>query len=1127
MLTPINIRTRSSFSHLRSTLDPKHAIAIAKSNNQPAIGLIDINSLAASLDFAKTCQKSGIQPVVGCDFATPNGFLTLISKTEQGWTNLMLIAGLASRSADQQVKVEDIVAFRDGLYALTGAPESIVGNLLPSEPGEALSAATALYNVFGTSLIIEIQRQNKPAPRIEMMLNTIAEKLEIPLIGTSIAACEPGGEETLLLLTAIAQQTLIDSPDLIPPLPAQSMKTSEELETLFADAPWLLDNTNRLALSCSLKAVPQPQKPHLPRFAAAEGKEDEMMIRLARQGYAKKLKTVDPDKHPQYLKRLETELEIICKQGFSGYFLIVADFIGWAKSKGIPVGPGRGSGAGSAVAWAMGITDLDPIRWGLLFERFINPERVSLPDFDVDFCQDRRDEVIEYVRNHYGEKHVAAIGVSMTWGGRAAFRDAARALGVPNGAVNNMVEHLHHKDPYSIAAMEEPALEAFRARPEMMRALEMGEPLQGFIRQRSRHAAGIIISDAELETTVPLMSDPGGGKDIVTQYDMKGVEDAGLVKFDFLGLKTLSVIKAACENIELTGQPAPDMMAIGFEDEAVFRLLNSGQCHGIFQLESEGMVKSLRQIQMNRFEDIIALVALYRPGPMEFIPNYAHRKQGSEAVTIPHPKLEKLLEETYGIMIYQEQIIELAQIMAGYTKGGADLLRRAIGKKIASEMEAQRETFINGCVREGHSRTLGQTLFELIEKFANYGFNKSHAAAYALITWQTAWLKTHHPAAFYAAAMTYVGDTHDKLRQIANEAQANGIVLLPPRIGLSDVDFRPETITAEDGSQKLGVRWGLGAVKGLGYAFTTKLSRAARTSKPADIAALAKLVANAGGAALQSKALGECGALDSLHTNRAQAIEHLGNCVRFEKQKDGGEFLFSLTGPDMPNVVDFDIETKRNQELDAIGVSFHDHPAAKLRKHARRLAAIPLNRIDELTDQGAFHVLVRIDDITPPKRGNTTIIRLSDADGEIEVSCDSSLIDPDMPADVKLHALDVINNTKHQPLAPTTAPIIPGQMMIVELVRKFNDMKPRLISAKPFHPDQTPKRLSLLLASQHSWPDISSLLIEGGRGNDRVDILVDLGDKGRSRKTVPACFSFSDEVIAKLQQRPDILELRE
>lgn len=1156
-LPAINLRGRSSYSIMSSAMIAKKLPSYAVKASQPALGLIDRGSLAGALEFSDAARKEGIQPIVGCDFHAEEGTITLIAENENGWKNLLTLSRFQARTPELTIAHDVFRDNADGLILLAGAPGSALLNMVQEDKSVANQWIKSAIAAYSGRFYLEIDRTTGRRAS-ENVLDRISRAYNLPLVGTSPAAYgKPEDYELLELLRAINQKSLIESPDLDRPETGQHFKSSDELIKLFEDAPHLLENAARLALRCDKDSVPHSIKPMLPRFPDAKGNEEGMLREMSIAGFENRIANIPESQKAEYRQRLATELDIICKQGFAGYFLIVADFIGWSKQNGIPVGPGRGSGAGSAVAWAMGITDLDPIRWGLLFERFINPERVSLPDFDVDFCQSRRDEAIAYVRRKYGDDKVVAIGTHGSWKSRSAFGDAARCLGIPAGAAHAASQYLPSSAPYSLSEQDpespsyiSPEVRAhFKKDANLDRALRMGEALQGFVRQHGKHAAGIIIADPDVGDVVPVMRDPGGSSDLVTQFEMKGVEAAGLVKFDFLGLKTTTIIKEAVDHVRASSPDLAnlDILEIPFEDDAVIEMLNAGHCHGIFQLESEGMVKALKQVRPTGFEDLIAIVSLYRPGPMDNIPTYAARKAGMEPLQLPHPALKNLLTETQGIPVYQEQIMQMAQILAGYTLGGADMLRRAMGKKIQAEMDAQRATFVEGAVSPhvsintsdgkitripankllkptnggdpltasqaaetgaeviisidpvtitaikqhkslGITREHAENLFNLIDKFAGYGFNKSHAAAYALLTWQAAWLKLHHPTAFYASALTYNSEDFDKLRKIIREARERGIEMLPPSLDKSDVSFTPDKTA--DG--KPAVRWGMGSIKGLGN-YARPLVAAVKGKGIKSIEELARHISHLGNATTQARAMAAAGVLDTLNKNRQAAAEHLIDCLKFESGQAGQSLLFELTAPVCPKIADLPVDEKRSAEVEAIGISFDDHPLANAGAEIRRHSAFTLSKIDDLVGCGAITVLVRVESTSKSPKGVTSYARISDATAEIEVVVE-----------------DILN---------------PGDLLVADIAKKQNEPRWRLIQSRPYNKSETPRRMRLDIKASHKWEEIRDILTSSGRGNDRIDIMVNLGEK-KSRKVLPACFTITNDVVDAISKHPDILEAR-
>jgi DNA polymerase-3 subunit alpha len=729
--------------------------------------------------------------------------------------------------------------------------------------------------------------------------------------------------------------------------PQHYFKTASEMTALFADLPEAIETTIEIARRCAFR--PRRRDPILPRFvdgdAAGEASELERQARLGLKARLAQAPLSAPE--PAYWDRLATELDIINRMGFPGYFLIVSDFIKWAKGEGIPVGPGRGSGAGSLVAWALTITDLDPLRFGLLFERFLNPERVSMPDFDIDFCQDRRDEVIRYVQGKYGADRVAQIITFGKLQARAVLRDVGRVLGMPFGQVDRLCKLVPNNPANPVTLAEavatEPRLREERDRDESVAALlEKALKLEGLYRHASTHAAGVVIGDRPLVELTPLYRDPRSDMP-ATQFNMKWVEPAGLVKFDFLGLKTLTVIARAVDIVNAAGTPLV-MDKAPLDDKRTFEMLGEGATVGVFQLESAGMRATLRAMHPDSLEDIIALVSLYRPGPMENIPTYIERKQGHQEPDYLHPKLEEVLKETHGVIIYQEQVMQIAQILSGYTLGEADLLRRAMGKKQKEEMDRQRKRFVDGARQRGVDPSKASSIFDLVQKFAGYGFNKSHAAAYAYIAYQTAYLKANHAAAFLAASMSLDKANTDKLAVFLQEAQRSGVAVLPPHVNHSEAEFSVN----QDGA----IVYALSAVKNVGEGAMSAVAAERRRGGPfRDIYDFAERVdlKVIGKRALEN--LARAGAFDGLCKSRAEALAAVEMLVRYsaqaiEERSSQQAGLFELDAapqldrPRLPEAEEWPPLDRLNEERAALGFYFSGHPLDDYERELRRLNAV-------------------------------------------------------------------------------------------------------------------------------------------------------------------------------------------
>ncbi|MGA9324369.1 MAG: DNA polymerase III subunit alpha, partial [Xanthobacteraceae bacterium] len=821
----VHLHVHSSYSLLEGALTIARLAELAKKDKQPALALTDTDNMFGALEFSEKMAGSGIQPIIGCalgmDFGDQDnrsgfagqglagqGFFRIVflAAREHGYRSLMRLCSRAYLGTEQSepphIKLAWLKEEAGGLIALSGGPNGPLDTAIGAGQS-ALAAARCeqLQKLFGDRLYIELQRHGMAAERVaEPALIDLAYARGLPLLATNepfFATREDHEAHDALL--CIAEGRLIADGDRRQLTAEHRFKTRAEMAALFADLPEALAATVEVAERCAFR--PRTLAPILPRFSTGEGKtpetvnEAEELRRAARAGLEQRLK-----RHPlapgytveEYHDRLTFELGVIEKMKYAGYFLIVADFIQWAKAQGIPVGPGRGSGAGSLVAYALTITDLDPIRFGLLFERFLNPERISMPDFDIDFCQNRRDEVIHYVQEKYGREQVAQIITFGTLQARGVLRDVGRVLQMPYGQVDKLCKLVPQNpaNPITLkrAIDDEPRLQAERDRdPVTRRAFDIAQKLEGLTRHASTHAAGIVIGDRPLSELVPLYRDPKSMMP-VTQFNMKWVEPAGLVKFDFLGLTTLTVLDLAVKLVKRRGIDI-DLSNLPLDDAKSYEMLARGDTVGVFQVESAGMRRALIDMRPDRFEDLIVLVALYRPGPMANIPTYCARKLGHEQTDYLHPKLQPILQATYGIITYQEQVQQIARDLAGYSLGRADILRRAMGKKDRKEMASQRDIFISGAVERGIAKSDAEAIFEACAKFAEYGFNKSHSAPYALLTYQTAYLKANYPVEFLAASMTLSMGNTDKLAEFRAEAERIAIKVEPPSINRSGVEF--------------------------------------------------------------------------------------------------------------------------------------------------------------------------------------------------------------------------------------------------------------------------------------------------------------------------------------------------
>ncbi|MCE8008510.1 DNA polymerase III subunit alpha [Aestuariivita sp.] len=966
----IHLRVHSEYSLLEGAVRLKKLPDLCRAAEMPAVALTDTNNMFAALEFSVAAAGAGIQPIIGCQVdlaylpADPGGKLrdpaplVLLAQSETGYENLMkLNSCLYIDKAGQlpQVTLEELERHAGGLICLTGGPGGPVGMLLQTGQRPAAEALMdRLARAFPSRLYVELQRhpgEDGAPPEAERLtergLIEMAYAKELPLVATNdVYFPKTEMYEAHDALICIAEGAYVDQQDPRRKLtPQHYFKTPQEMSVLFADLPEAIENTVEIARRCAFMAY--RRDPILPKFADNEIEE---LRRQSKQGLADRLAVIPHAASvAEYEERLEFELGIIEGMGFPGYFLIVADFIKWAKEKHIPVGPGRGSGAGSLVAYALTITDLDPLRYSLLFERFLNPERVSMPDFDIDFCMDRREEVIQYVQEKYGRDKVGQI---ITFGAllsKAAVRDVGRVLQMPYGQVDRLSKMIPVEGvkPVSIekALKDEPRLrDAARQEEVVDRLLTYGQQVEGLLRNASTHAAGVVIGDRPLDALVPLYQDPRSDMP-ATQFNMKWVEQAGLVKFDFLGLKTLTVIQNAVDLILGSGRhlhiaadgtelydPAPgtedDINAIPLDDEGSYKLYSAAKTVAVFQVESSGMMDALKRMKPTCIEDIVALVALYRPGPMENIPTYCEVKNGLRMRENLHPTIDHILDETQGIIVYQEQVMQIAQEMAGYSLGGADLLRRAMGKKIQEAMDAERPKFLAGAAENGVDKEKAMEVWNLLDKFANYGFNKSHAAAYAVVSYQTAWLKANHPVEFMAGVMNCDIHLTDKLAVYFEEVKKGlGLPWVPPCVNRSQSGFDVS------GGKLL---YGLGALKNVGLD-AMRLVVEARGDRPfATLFDLARRVDLKRVGKRPLEMMARAGAFDQLDPNRRRVFDSLDALVGysaaiFEQKASNQVSLFGEAGADLPEprlspVTDWLPAERLNEEFKAVGFYLSGHP---------------------------------------------------------------------------------------------------------------------------------------------------------------------------------------------------------
>jgi DNA polymerase-3 subunit alpha len=1166
----VHLKVHSAYSLLEGALQISSLAKLAAAQRMPAMALTDSNNMFGVLEFSDKLAAAGIQPIAGCalqtDFgdghgsgpvrlgapdtgAKPAGPLALLCRNEAGYANLMkLDSACFLKPAEHEpphIKLADIARHSAGLICLTGGPDGPIDSAIRAgqEP-LARQRLERLAAMFPGALYIELQRHGLPHEQeVEPKLLQLAYHLGLPIVATNECYfAKPDDYEAHDALLCIAGGNYVVEDNRRRLSREHYFKSAEQMAELFADLPEALASTVEIAKRCAYR--PRGRKPILPRFvAAAPGAsveeqlavEAEELRRQAEAGLERRLSVQQPAPGftlEDYKKRLEYELGIIVKMKFPGYFLIVSDFIKWAKAHDIPVGPGRGSGAGSVVAWCLTITDLDPLRFGLLFERFLNPERISMPDFDVDFCQDRRDEVIKYVQGKYGADRVAQIITHGKLQARAVLRDVGRVLQMPYGQVDKLCKLVPNNpaNPVTLpqAIEGEPKLQEARdSEPMVARLLEIAQKLEGLYRHASTHAAGMVIGDRPLDELVPMYRDPKSSFPI-TQFNWKQVENAGLVKFDFLGLKTLTVLQKAVQMIKRGRGVEIDLLKVPLDDRKSYELLAKADTVGVFQLESTGMRESLKRLRPDRFEDIIAMVALYRPGPMDMIPTYVNRKHGEEPVDCLHPLLEPILKETYGVIIYQEQVMQIAQALAGYSLGEADLLRRAMGKKDKNEMAKQKTRFVEGALENKVKKADAEYIFELVDKFAGYGFNKSHAAAYALVSYHTAYLKANYREEFLAASMTLDLGNTDKLAMFTAEARKSGIAIEPPCVNASEVDFLP--------SEK-AIRYSLAALKGLGaQAVETLVAERSANGRFAD---LSDFAGRSDPKALNKRALetlAAAGAFDALERNRALVQGNVDALMAFanrtaENAAQGTADLFGGGGGggdgrgrvDLRPIKQWTPMERLQHEFDAVGFFLSGHPLDAYAGVLGKLGVVSLAELEARADRGVVAgrlagVVVNARERRSQKGNKFAFAMFSERTGQFEAVIFS----------------ETLNASRHL-LEPGTAVLIN-----VEGERDGEALKLRVGSLESLDQaaESVQKGVKVVLdgrtlkgggggsANGGSGPldELKALLKPNGRGT--ICLSIALGDKGREAEiALPGLFDISPAQKGAISTVPGVLEV--
>jgi len=1143
----IHLHVHSAYSLLEGALQLEAILKLAAADNQPALGVADTGNLFGALEFSEKAAKKGIQPLAGVeltiDFAAAEeriserghvawagkSSVVLLAQTETGFENLSRLvskAYLESEDGVARAKLDWLSrAGLEGLICLTGGPEGAIDMAFANgQDANAIRRLDRLADLFGDRLYMELQRHGRPAEaQVEPRLIDYAYAKGIPLVATNEPFFKSIAEyEAHDALLAIAGGTVLAQTARRKLNDQYYFKTRAEMAELFSDIPEALDSTVEIAQRVSYR--PRTRAPILPKFAAAPDLSDadavaveaQALRDMAEEGLRNRLAATGPapgKTEEEYWQRLEFELDIIQSMKFPGYFLIVADFIRWSKSQGIPVGPGRGSGAGSLVAYATTITDLDPLAYNLLFERFLNPERVSMPDFDIDFCQDRREEVIRYVQKKYGSEQVAQIITFGTLQARAVLRDVGRVLQMPYGQVDRLCKLVpaNPADPFSIdrTMKEIPAFKAMADEDETVADLvAIARNLEGLFRHASTHAAGIIIGDRPLQDLAPLYRDPRSDMP-VCQYNMKWSEAAGLVKFDFLGLKTLTTVQYAVNMVNLDGGNFR-IEDIAIDDKPTYDLYARGDTFGVFQVEGAGMRRALVDMKPDRFEDIIALVALYRPGPMDNIPLFNDRKHGREDVEYPHPDLSKVLDETYGIIVYQEQVMQIAQLLSGYSLGEADMLRRAMGKKIKSEMDAQRERFREGAIKYGLKKSLADTIFDLLAKFANYGFNKSHAATYALVSYQTAFLKAHHPHEFLAASMTLDMGNTDKLAEFRSEAKRHKIELVPPCINRSEVVF-----SVKDKR----IYYGLCAVKGVGRQVAEHIVEVRANTPFKDLGDFARRVDPRILSKRTLETLANAGAFDTIVPRREQAFAAieaiLGMAQSLTAERNEGQWnMFDVGEPEpvrIPaGIPDWTTTERADRELSAFGFHLSAHPLDAYSDMFEKLRVQRWNDFERAVKDGASAgrlagTISGRQDRRTKKGTPMMILTLSDQSGSYEIIAFSEQINQ------------------------FGAMLQPGKSVIVQVGadERAEGVSLRLLSAEPIDgiADKIDRRLTIFAHDARALGSIGAQLKRGGEGSVNFVVIRDSGAREYEIE-LPGTYRLTTEIAGGIKALDGVTDVR-
>ena len=1015
----VHLRLHSEFSVSDGTVRIDEAVARAAADGMAALAITDLSNLFGMVKFYRAARAAGVKPIVGVDCWITNdedrdkpSRLLLLVRSREGYLRLCEILSRAwltnQHRGRAEIRREWLAESSHGLIALSGGQAGDVGAALAAgNEAAARRFARAWAEAFPDAFYIEVQRAGAPGTETYVAgAVAIAAELAIPVVATHpvqfLRADEFKAHEARVCIAE--GYTLSDRRRPRVHTPESWFRSQADMQALFADMPEALANAVEIARRCNL--ILELGRPRLPPFPTPEGVSiDDFLASESDAGLERRLRSLYPDEaerereRARYVARLAFETKTIVQMGFPGYFLIVADFINWAKNNGVPVGPGRGSGAGSLVAYALGITDLDPLRYDLLFERFLNPERVSMPDFDIDFCQDGRDRVIDYVKKKYGAASVSQIATFGTMAAKAVVRDVGRVMDWNYGRTDELAKLIPFQ-PGKLITLElaremEPRLAQREAEDEDTRdLLALAGQLEGLTRNVGMHAGGVLIAPGRLTDFCPLYAAQGADS-VVSQFDKDDVEAVGLVKFDFLGLTTLTILDWTLRFIRrLDPQSAIDLERLPLDDAAAYRIFADGNTTAVFQFESRGMRDLLKRARPDRFEDIIALVALYRPGPMDLIPDFIDRKHGREQVVHLDPRLEPILGSTYGVMVYQEQVMQIAQVIGGYSLGGADLLRRAMGKKKAEEMATQRDIFVAGAANNGVEGARASELFDMMEKFAGYGFNKSHAAAYALVAYQTAWFKAHHPAAFMAANMSAVMDDTDTVNQFCADAKVLGLTLLPPDVNASEYRFVPVDPRT--------IRFGLGGVKGTGESAVEAIVAAREAGPFVDFFDFCRRIDKRVVNRRAIEAMIRGGAFDAISPHRAALMASIERGLAAAEQAERDAQQSSLFGDadhggsaalDLVEAPRWDERVRLQEEKAALGFYLSGHPFDIYSAELRRVARTPLASLVARPEAVMLAGVVASSRIQQTRRGRMAVIVLDDATTQIEVMAFSELFE--------------------------------------------------------------------------------------------------------------------------------------